>query len=94
MISILTGVGLFGFTVLAAAFCLVYALRSNWRATAPGRALMYLNLTLSGLGANALADHLLGTFGPYQGLRAVLLLAMFGVLARQLRVLRQAQDQQ
>lgn len=94
MIDALIAVGLTVFTVLTAAFCIVYALRSNWRATAPGRALMYLNLTLAGMGANSLAGHLSDEYGAYEPLRAVLLLAGAAVLVRQLKVLWEAQEQQ
>lgn len=94
MIDILLAVGLAGSTALTAAFCLVYALRSNWRATAPGRALMYLNLTLAGMGLNATAGHLIDHYGAHDEVRAALLVVMFVVLFRQLRVLWQTQEQQ
>lgn len=94
MIDALITVGLIGFTVLTGLFCLVYALRSNWRATAPGRALMYLNLTLAGMGLNSTAGHLIDHYGAYDDIRAVLLVVMFAVLFRQLRVLWEAQEQQ
>lgn len=93
MTSAVIGVGLVGFTALTGLFCILYALRSNWQATRPGRALMYLNLTLAAMGVNAIAGHVFERYAAYDEIRAVLLLVMFGVLFQQLRVLREAQEQ-
>ncbi|ORL01831.1 hypothetical protein A6F55_19255 [Prescottella equi] len=47
-------------TIAAGGFCLLYAARSRWRSTAPGRALMYTHLALFAVGLQVSASVWLG----------------------------------
>lgn len=81
---------LFAAVVLSAGFCLHYAARSQWRATAPGRALMYLNLALCAGATNELALHAFGPYPNHGAVRVLMLAAICSALFRQVMALREA----
>lgn len=64
-------------TLAAGSFCLLYATKSQWRKTAPGRALMYSSLSLFLLGAQISATLIFGEFYPGRGVvRTILYLGL------------------
>lgn len=81
-------------TILSAFFCALYARRSNWRATAPGRSLMYLNLAILGLAFNEFAARLPLDFAVHGLVRVVLLAILVAALTKQLVTLHHAQSSQ
>lgn len=78
-------------TALSLVFAVTYGLRSNWRATAAGRALMYVTLSFASFGAYVLASYYFGPFCYRDTVRDLLLLGLAVVFVNLNLTLRRAQ---
>jgi len=80
-------------SLLAIAFAALYWTRSNWQKTAPGRALMYINLLLSALGVWVTLSIWFGDAIPYKDeVRSVLLLGFVVVMMNLIVTLSREQN--
>ena len=78
-------------TVLAWIFCLLYGLRSNWRATQGGRGYMYTSAALALLGTQLLTVWWLGDY-PYRSeIRSMVLVVLVMTLLYRTLVLEAIQ---
>lgn len=80
-------------SALAIVFAGMYWTRSNWRKTAPGRALMYINLLLAALGVWVTLSIWLKDSIPFRDeVRSVLLLAFVVVMVNLILTLARVQN--
>ena len=78
---------------LAIVFAVMYWTRSNWRKTAPGRALMYINLLLAALGVWVTLSIWLTDSIPFRDeVRSALLLAFVVVMVNLILTLARVQN--
>ena len=78
---------------LAIVFAVMYWTRSNWRKTAPGRALMYINLLLAALGVWVTLSIWLTDSIPFRDeVRSVLLLGFVVVMVNLILTLARVQN--
>lgn len=78
---------------LAIVFAVMYWTRSNWRKTAPGRALMYINLLLAALGVWVTLSIWLTDAIPFRDeVRSVLLLGFVVVMVNLILTLARVQN--
>ena len=78
---------------LASMFAVMYWTRSNWRKTAPGRALMYINLLLAALGVWVTLSIWLTDSIPFRDeVRSVLLLGFVVVMVNLILTLARVQN--
>lgn len=78
-------------TVLAWAFCLLYGIRSNWRATQAGRGYMYTSAALALLGTQLLTVWWLGNYEYRNEVRSLVLVALVLTLLYRILVLEAIQ---